>query len=114
MWESPGYDTNLPVSCMGHQISWIKSSYEVLLASIWNLSHFLPKCDFLLFIVSVWFCTDPYSYFLRIVSRASKPVGMGCGHGVRYWLLIFEGVMQNTESPDFRFSEVGVFLIACE
>ena len=57
------------------------------------------------------FCLVLYG---SIFSRASKPDGMGCGHRVRCWLLIFEGVMQNTESPDFRFSEVGVFLIACE
>ena len=44
--ESPGYNTNLPVSCTGHQISQIKSSYELFCALIWNLSHFLPKFEF--------------------------------------------------------------------
>ena len=36
------YDNNLPVSRIGHQISRIKSSYELFCALIWNLSHFLP------------------------------------------------------------------------
>ena len=40
--NSPGYDNNLPVSRIGHQISRIKSSYELFFALIWNLSHFLP------------------------------------------------------------------------
>ena len=40
--NSPGYDNNLPVSRIGHQISRIKSSYELFCALIWNLSHFLP------------------------------------------------------------------------
>ena len=38
--ESPGYDTNLPVSCMGHHISWIKSSFEFFCALVWDLAHF--------------------------------------------------------------------------
>ena len=38
---------------MGHQISRIKSSYELFCALIGNLSHFLRKFNFLLFIV--WF-----------------------------------------------------------
>jgi len=44
--ESPGYDNNLPFSCTGHQISRIKSSYELFCIKIWNLSHFLPKFEF--------------------------------------------------------------------
>ena len=44
--EYPGYDNNLPVSRTGHQISRIKSSYELFCALIWNLSHFLPKFEF--------------------------------------------------------------------
>ena len=56
--ESPGYKTNLLVSHMGHQISRIKSSYELFCALIWNLSHFLTKFKFFSFIVQcLWhFC----------------------------------------------------------
>ena len=46
MWESPRYDTNLPVSHTGNRISQIKSSYELFFALIWNLSHFHPKFEF--------------------------------------------------------------------
>ena len=31
----------------GSKISWIKSSYELYCALIWNFSHFLPKFNLL-------------------------------------------------------------------
>ena len=34
IWESPGYDTNLPVSRTGHHISRIKSSFELFCALV--------------------------------------------------------------------------------
>ena len=36
----------------GHQISWIKSSYELFCVLICNLSHFLPKFEFSLILSS--------------------------------------------------------------
>ena len=51
--EYPGYDNNLPVSRTGHQISRIKSSYELFCALIWNLSHFLSKFEFFMIQSSV-------------------------------------------------------------
>ena len=44
--NSPRYNTDLPVSRTGHQISLVKSSYELFCDLIWNLSHFLPKFEF--------------------------------------------------------------------
>ena len=41
--NSPRYDTNLPVSRMGHHISQIKSSFELFCALVWNVAHFLLK-----------------------------------------------------------------------
>ena len=41
--ESPGYDSNLPVSHMGRFISRIKSSFELFCAIVWNLAHFELK-----------------------------------------------------------------------
>ena len=41
--NSPRYDTNLPVSHMGHHISQIKSSFELFCALVWNVAHFLLK-----------------------------------------------------------------------
>ena len=43
MWECPGYDTNLPVSCTGRFISLIKSSFELFCALVGNLAHFLAQ-----------------------------------------------------------------------
>ena len=43
---SPGLDTNLSVSCTGHQISWSIFSYELFCVLIWKLFHFLPKFEF--------------------------------------------------------------------
>ena len=48
--KSPGYDTNLPVTGTGHQISQIKSSYKLFCALIYNLPNFLQNSNFLLFI----------------------------------------------------------------
>ena len=36
----------------GHQILWIKSSYELFCVLIWILSHFLPKFEFSLILSS--------------------------------------------------------------
>ena len=41
--ESPGYDTNLPVSRTGRFISRIKSSFELFCVLVWNLAHFQFK-----------------------------------------------------------------------
>ena len=57
--ESPGYDTNLPVSRTGHHISRIKSSFELFCALVWDLAHFSSKLEFFLFVVRFLghFCT---------------------------------------------------------
>ena len=39
-------DTTTISSSTGHQISWIKSSYDLFCALIWNLSYFLQKFKF--------------------------------------------------------------------
>ena len=38
--NSPRYDSNLPVSRMGHQISRIKTSDELFCALIWSVAKF--------------------------------------------------------------------------
>ena len=53
------YDTNLPVSRTGHQISRIKSSYKLFCAVIYNLPKFFQNSNFLLFLARFLrhFCT---------------------------------------------------------
>ena len=46
----------------GSKISWIKSSYELFCALIWNFSHFLPKFNFLWF--KVRFLGNFRTYFI--------------------------------------------------
>ena len=41
--KSPGYGTDLSLSCMGHQISWIKWTCELFCALVWKLAHFILK-----------------------------------------------------------------------
>ena len=68
--KSPGYDTNLPVTGTGHQISQIKSSYKLFYALIYNLPNFLQNSNFLLFIARFLrhFCTyfNPDNGYLAV------------------------------------------------
>ena len=41
--ECPGYGTDLPLFCTGHQISLIKWTFELFCASVWNLAHFFSQ-----------------------------------------------------------------------
>ena len=54
--ESPRYSTNLLVSHMCHQISWLTLTSELFCALVWNLAHlFPPKIqNNLWFKVSFW------------------------------------------------------------
>ena len=49
IWESPGYEANLLVSCTGHQISWIKTTLNILKTLLHCRLKFHPqikKIDF--------------------------------------------------------------------
>ena len=43
IWESPGYGTDLSLSCAGHHICWIKSSLKLFCALVWDLALFFPQ-----------------------------------------------------------------------
>ena len=71
-------DTTTLFTRKSHQISRIKSSYELFCALIWNLFHFLPKFEFPLIQSSV------SGAFSRVIYAPINvnPVGGG-GGGVR-------------------------------
>ena len=127
----PDTTTNLPVSCTGHQISGIKSSYEPFCAFIWNVSHFLPKLEFSLIqrrvsgafsvVFHHWLRLFRHynhkSYLWWSVPHVSLHIMspeadrwldriLLIGWGVNRWHSKGEGVLQKKESPDFRIPEV--------
>ena len=75
--ECPGYGTDLPLFCMGHQISPIKWTFELFCALVWNLTHFFLKIWTFLFII--WFLEHSCTY---LVSDRGQFVG---GEWWGYW-----------------------------
>ena len=127
----PDTTTNLPVSCTGHQISRIKSSYELFCALIWNVSHFLPKFEFSL--IQRWVSgafSVVFHHWLRLFRHYNHKSYLWwsvplvtlhimspeadrwldrillIGWVVNRWHSKGEGVLQKKESPDFRIPEV--------
>ena len=101
--ECPGYGTDLPLFCMGHQISPIKWTFELFCALVWNLTHFFSQ-NLNFFIHNMVSGT-----FLHIFSLWQGSV---CGWGV-VGLLTFRGrgVVQNRETPGWR--SLAVDISAC-
>ena len=96
----------LLVSCTGHQISHIKSSYEIFFALIWNLSHFLPKFEFSVIHSSV------SGAFLHVFHHWQTSFHH-YNHKGELWrsvphVRIYSGITHKRVSQDFRFLEVGI------
>ena len=70
--NSPRYDSNLPVSRMGHQISRIKTSDELFCALIWSVSQiricFESKVAFWGIFVRISSLTKIFSPFYTIIN----------------------------------------------
>ena len=91
----------------GHQISWIKSSYELFCVLICNLSHFLPKFEFSLILSSF------SGAFLHVFHHWQRSLFHHYNHKGELWrsvphVRIYSGITHKRVSQDFRFPEVGI------
>ena len=82
IWESPRYGTDLSLSPMGHQISQIKWTFEIICALVWNLGHFFSQNSYR-FLYSLYDFWDILALILSLTKIILlvewwKPILMAC------------------------------------
>ena len=104
IWESPGYSTDLLLSCLppGHHICQIKSSPKLFCALVWDLAYFFLKTwSFLI-------CSTVSGAFLHVFSHSQRLF-----LATKWWLRILIVCTSCKTSYDNRMQSV-VILRALE